>query len=74
LRLARRCIDELSLHQAVWDPPFLPAPAYGGFGVMNGDCEWSDARQSLFAPLYLEMARETGDRELEERGASALRA
>jgi len=74
LRLARRCIDELSLHQAVWDPPFLPAPAHGGFGVMNADSEWNDARQSLFAPLYLDLGRETGDRELTERGVSALRA
>src|SRR5204863_249090 len=30
-RAARRCLDELSLYQAVWDPPFLPAPAHGGF-------------------------------------------
>lgn len=74
LRLARRCADELSLHQAVWDPPFLPAPAHGGFGVMNADSEWNDARQSLFAPLYLDLARETGDRELAERGVSALHA
>jgi hypothetical protein len=74
LRLARRCLDELSLYQAVWDPPFLPAPAHGGFGVMNADSEWNDARQSLFAPLYLELGRETSDRELTERGVSALRA
>jgi len=74
LVLARRCIDELSLYQAVWDPPFLPAPAHGGFGVMNADSEWNDARQSLFAPLFLELGRETGDPELTERGISALRA
>lgn len=74
LALSRRCVDELSLYQAVWDPPFLPAPAHGGFGVMNADSEWNDARQSLFAPLYLELGRETGDRELTERGVSALRA
>lgn len=74
LRLARRCLDELSLYQAVWSPPFLPAPAHGGFGVMNTDAEWNDARQSLFAPLYLEMARATNDAELLERGQSALRA
>lgn len=72
--LARRCLDELSLYQAVWDPPFLPAPAHGGFGVMNADAEWNDARQSLFAPLYLELGRQMGDRELVERGVSALRA
>jgi hypothetical protein len=74
LAIARRCIDELSLYQSVWDPPFLPAPAHGGFGVMNADSEWNDARQSLFAPLYLELGREMGDRELTERGISALRA
>jgi hypothetical protein len=74
LHLARRCIDELSLYQAVWDPPFLPAPAHGGFGVMNADSEWNDARQSLFAPLYLDLGHETNDRELNERGAAALRA
>jgi len=73
-RLARRCIDELSLYQAVWDPPFLPAPAFGGFGVMNADSEWNDARQSLFAPFYLEVGQKLKSRELCERGASALRA
>ena len=41
---------------------------------MNADAEWNDARQSLFAPLYLDLGRETGDRELVERGVSALRA
>jgi hypothetical protein len=71
---ARRCIDELSLYQAVWDPSFLPAPAIGGFGVMNGDSEWNDARQSLFAPIYLELAERLGDRELRERGIAAMRA
>jgi hypothetical protein len=74
LRLARRCVDELSLYQAVWSPPSLPAPAHGGFGVMNADCEWNDARQSLFAPLYLDLGHETRDRELVERGAASLRA
>ena len=74
LSLARRCADELSLYQAVWDPPFLPAPGHGGFGVMNADSEWNDARQSLFAPLYLDLGRETGDAELTERGVSAIRA
>jgi hypothetical protein len=41
---------------------------------MNADCEWNDARQSLFAPLYLDLGHETRDRELVERGAAALRA
>lgn len=74
LDLARRCVDELVLYQAVWDPPWLPAPAIGGFGVMNADCEWNDARQSLFAPLLLDLGRELGDRDLVERGVAAVRA
>ncbi len=74
LALARRCLAELSLYQAVHDPPFLTAPAFGGFGVMNADCEWNDARQSLFAPLFFEAHAKTGDVELFERGVAALRA
>ena len=41
---------------------------------MNADSEWNDARQSLFAPLFLDLGREMGDAELTERGVSALRA
>lgn len=74
LELGRRCLDELSLYQQVWDPPTIQAPCHGGFGVMNADGEWNDARQSLFAPLYLEFYRETGEAEYFERGVSALRA
>ncbi|MGV3613764.1 MAG: hypothetical protein ACO1SV_00395 [Fimbriimonas sp.] len=74
LTLGRRCLDELSLYQQVWEPPTIPAPTHGGFGVMNADGEWNDARQSLFAPLYLEYYGATGQREYFERGVSALRA
>ncbi len=74
LALGRRCIDELSLYQQVWNPPFIHAPCLGGFGVMNADGEWNDARQSLFAPLYFEYGLETGDPEYTERGIAALRA
>lgn len=74
LALGRRCLDELSLYQQVWDPSWLPAPTHGGFGVMNADSEWNDARQSLFAPLYLDYYRVTGSSEYFERGVAALRA
>ncbi len=74
LALARRCLDELSLYQACWEAPFLFEPNFGGFGVMNADSEWNDARQSLFAPLYLELGERLGDEELIERGVAALRA
>lgn len=74
LDVGRRCLDELSLYQQVWDPPFIAAPSHGGFGVMNTDGEWLDARQSLFAPLYLDYYRATGHPEYFERGVAALRA
>ncbi len=74
LQLGRRCLDELSLFQQVWDPPFIPAPCHGGFGVMNADGEWNDARQSLFAPIFLAYYRETGHADYFERGVAALRA
>lgn len=74
LELGRRCLDELSLYQQVWEPAYIPAKTHGGFGVMNLDGEWNDARQSLFAPLFLEYYRETGLSEYFERGVAALRS
>ena len=74
LRQGRRYLDELSMWQQVWQPPQFPVRTVGGFGVMNADGEWSDARQSLFAELYLDYYLELGDPELFERGAAALRA
>jgi hypothetical protein len=74
LALGRRCLDELTLYQQVWDPPFIGIPCHGGFGVMNADAEWNDARQSLFAPLLLEYGLVAGEPEYFERGVAALRA
>lgn len=74
MALGRRCLDELSLFQQVWSPSWLPAACHGGFGVMTADGEWNDARQSLFAPLYLDYYQATGNPEYFERGVSALRA
>jgi hypothetical protein len=70
----RRTLDELSMVQQVWQPPFIHVPALGGFGVMNCDGEWNDSRETLFAELFLDYSRETGDRDLFERGLAALRA
>lgn len=70
----RRTLDELSLFQQVWQPPFIYIPALGGFGVMNFDGEWTDARQSLFCELFMEYYEETGEPEYFERGIAALRA
>jgi len=70
----RRTLDELAMTQQVWQPPFIHIPALGGFGVMNCDGEWNDARQSLFCELFLEYYKETGDPQLFERGVAALKA
>jgi hypothetical protein len=74
LRWGRRTLDELSMCQQVWQPPFIFVPALGGFGVMNFDGEWNDSRQSLFAELFMDYYRETGDPHLFERGVAALKA
>ena len=67
-------LDELSMTQQVWQPPSWPVPMVGGFGVMNADAEWNDARQALFAELYMDYYRATGESELFERGVAALDA
>jgi hypothetical protein len=74
LAWGRRTLDELSMFQQVWQPPFIRIPALGGFGVMNLDGEWNDARQSLFAELFMDYYRETGERGYFERGVAALKA
>ena len=72
LQWGRRTLDELSMCQQVWQPPFIYVPALGGFGVMNADGEWNDSRETLFAELFLDYYRETGDPYLFERGVAAL--
>ena len=74
LAWGRRTLDELSMFQQVWQPPFIYVPALGGFGVMNYDGEWNDSRESLFAELYMRYYRETGDPDLFERGVAALKS
>ncbi|MBN1916267.1 MAG: hypothetical protein JW889_00030 [Verrucomicrobia bacterium] len=69
-----RTLDELSMMQQVWQPPFVHIRALGGFGVMNADAEWNDARQSLFAELLMDYYAETGDPHFFERGIAALKA
>jgi hypothetical protein len=60
--------------QAAWQPPYIYVPALGGFGVMNADGEWNDARQSLFAELIVLYGLELDEEEYIERGLSAMRA
>ncbi len=74
LRWGQRTLDELAMTQQSWQPPYIYIPALGGFGVMNFDGEWNDSRQCLFAELFMEYYRETGDTALFERGITALKA
>lgn len=74
LELGIRVLDHLCLYQQVWDPPFLSVNLFGGFGVMNTDGEWNDARQGLIAPVLMDYYRATGNPEYMERGIAALRA
>jgi hypothetical protein len=74
LEWGHRTLDELSMMQQVWQPPYIYIPAVGGFGVMNYDAEWNDSRQTLFAELFMNYYKETGDQVSFERGISALKA
>ena len=70
----RRVLDELLMTQASWQPPYMYVPVLGGFGVMNADGEWLDARQSLFAEVILRYGLALGVDEYVQRGLAALRA
>ncbi len=74
LKVGERCMDELLMTQASWQPPFIYVETLGGFGVMNCDGEWNDARQSLFAELIIQYGVELDQTEYIERGLAALRA
>jgi hypothetical protein len=68
------CIDLLCLYQQVWDPPYLRFYAFGGFGVMNTDAEWNDARQAQFAVTLANFYDLTRNREYMERAIAAAKA
>ncbi|CAH0120663.1 hypothetical protein PAE9249_03184 [Paenibacillus sp. CECT 9249] len=72
--VGERCMDELLMTQASWQPPYIYVEALGGFGVMNCDGEWNDSRQSLFAELIVRYGIELDRTEYIERGIAALRA
>ncbi len=69
-----RALDLMILWQQAWDPPYLSINGFGGFGVMNTDGEWNDARQSMFAECLTAYYELTGEREYFERGVAALRS
>jgi hypothetical protein len=74
LHLGERCLDEMLMTQASWQPPYMFVNVLGGFGVMNCDGEWNDSRQSLFAELIIQYGIELNRPEYIERGVAALRS
>ncbi|MBO9606577.1 MAG: hypothetical protein J7639_11520 [Paenibacillaceae bacterium] len=74
LDAGERVLAELSLYQQIWEPDFMAVPTLGGFGVMNADDEWNDARQSLFALTYRRYHLATGDESYRLRGLWAMKA
>jgi rhamnogalacturonyl hydrolase YesR len=74
LKYGQRTLDELLMTQATWQPPYMYVNTLGGFGVMNTDAEWNDARQSLFSELIISYGEELNKQEYIQRGLAALRA
>jgi hypothetical protein len=74
LELGQRVVDELLMMQASWQPPTMHVSVLGGFGVMNADGEWNDARASLFAELIVRYGQVLELDEYVERGLAALRS
>jgi hypothetical protein len=74
LHWGQRTLDELSMCQQVWQPPFIYVPALGGFGVMNTDGEWNDSRETLFAELFIEYGKELDREDYIERGVAAVKS
>ncbi|MBL7700558.1 MAG: hypothetical protein JNK79_20530 [Chitinophagaceae bacterium] len=74
LEMGRRVLDEMLMCQATWQPPYMYVNVFGGFGVMNFDGEWNDARQSLFSALILDYGKLLNSEEYIQRGLAALRA
>ncbi|QHW31775.1 hypothetical protein GZH47_13620 [Paenibacillus rhizovicinus] len=68
------CVHLLSLYQQAWDAPFMSFYTFGGFGVMNTDAEWNDARQAQFAETLANYHDLTGRFDMLKRAVAAARA
>lgn len=74
LNVGQRVLDEMLMFQQTWQPPYIPIPVLGGFGVMNADGEWNDSRQCLFAEVIIRYGRELKSEEYVHRGLAALKS
>jgi len=73
-RFGEKILDQLSLYQQIWQPPFINLQCFGGFGSMNTDVQWLDSVQSSVAKTYLDYYKQTGRKEYFNRGIAALKA
>ena len=73
-RFGEKILDQLSLYQQIWQPPFIDLPCFGGFGSMNTDIQWLDSVQSSSSKIYFDYYKQTGKKEYFTRGTAALRA
>jgi hypothetical protein len=74
LDYGEQVLAEASFYQQIWQPSYFPVPTVGGFGVMNSDDEWNDARQSLFALTYWGYYQLTGNDSYRARAIWAMKA
>lgn len=74
LLAGERCLDETLMYQSSFQPDNTAVTVIGGFGVMNCDAELNDARQSMFAELFIQYGKLMKRIEYIERGMAALRA
>lgn len=74
LQSGERCLDETLMFQSSFQPDHIAVTIVGGFGVMNCDAELNDARQSMFAELFIQYGKLMNRAEYIERGMAALRA
>ena len=74
LELMKKCLDDLLWLQQIWNASVVSINPFGGFGSMNTDAEWNDARQGIIAPVLLDAYRATGDPHYFQRGVAAVRA
>ena len=67
-----RVLNELNMYQAIWQPPYMYVDVVGGYGVMNADGEWIDARQSIIASLLVRYGKTLNNGQYIKRGRAAL--
>jgi hypothetical protein len=69
-----RVLGHLLLTQQLWDPPFIPAPCFGGFAAASNELRWLDCVGAFIAKTLLDYYVPSGLSEYFHRGVAALRA